>query len=101
MLIDSLPKGVVRWCCCLRKVGEIDKLYFDHGIETGFGLIIGAEGAWSKIRPLLTDDEPHYVGLGGIALRISDPEEICPNLYKIVNRDSLFCLSDGKGLQPQ
>lgn len=102
ILVDSLPEGTIRWHCRLRSVdANTLSLHFDHGVETGFDLLIGADGAWSKVRPVLTDVEPYFVGLGGYDLFIHDAEKSHPDLYKLVNRGSLFVFSDGKGLNAQ
>jgi 2-polyprenyl-6-methoxyphenol hydroxylase-like FAD-dependent oxidoreductase len=101
ILVDSLPTGCIRWGCRVRKVGEDGTLHFDHGVEGPFDLIVGADGAWSKVRPLLTDIQPFYTGLGGIGLTIDEPATQHPDLYAQVGRGSVFAFSNGKGLQPQ
>lgn len=48
ILVNSLPEGTIRWNCRLRSVDPHDlSPHFDHGVETGFDLLIGADGAWS------------------------------------------------------
>ena len=102
ILVDSLPEGIIRWNCRLRSVGADDlSLHFDHGVEKGFDLLIGADGAWSKVRPVLTDVKPYFVGLGGYDLFIHDAEKRHPDLHKLVNRGSLFTHSDCKGIIAQ
>ena len=102
ILVNSLPEGTIRWNCRLRSVGADDlSLHFDHGVETGFDLLVGADGAWSKVRPALTDVEPYFVGLGGYDLFIHDAEKAHPDLHKLVNRGSLFAYSDCKGIVAQ
>ena len=102
ILVNSLPEGTIRWNCRLRSVDAHDlSLHFDHGVETGFDLLIGADGAWSKVRPVLTDVEPYFVGLGGYDLFVHDAEKNHPELHKLVNRGSLYAYSDCKGLTAQ
>lgn len=102
ILVDSLPEETIRWNCRLRSVDANNlSLHFDHGVETGFDLLIGADGAWSKVRHVLTNVEPHFVGLGGYDLFIHNAESRHPDLYKLVNRGSLFVYSDGKALNAQ
>lgn len=102
ILVNSLPEGKIRWNCRLRSVDPHDlSLHFDHGVETGFDLLIGADGAWSKVRLVLTDVEPHFVGLGGYDLFVHDAEKNHPDLHKLVNRGSLFAYSDCKGIIAQ
>ena len=101
ILWEALPTGTVRWGCRLRSVDEDLSLHFDHGIEKGFDLVVGADGAWSKIRPLLSKVEPYYSGVGGMQLIIDDAERQHPDLYRLVNRGSLFAFSDHKGVTAQ
>ncbi|MCJ1445653.1 MAG: hypothetical protein MMC23_006158 [Stictis urceolatum] len=101
ILFESLPADAIVWSHRLRSVDDDGSLHFDHGVKKGFDLIVGADGAWSRVRAKLTDVKPFYSGLGGISLTISDPENRFSDLYKQVNRGSLFCFSGGKGLQPQ
>ena len=102
ILVHSLPEGTIRWNCRLRNVDADDlSLHFDHGVETGFDLLIGADGAWSKVRPVLTDVKPFFVGLGGYDLFVHDAERSHPDLHKLVNRGSLFTYSDCKGIIAQ
>lgn len=101
ILIDSIPQENIRWNHRLRSIDDDGTLHFDHGVEKGFDLVVGAEGAWSKVRAKLTDEKPFYTGLGGHGLDISDAQNRYPDLYKLCNRGSLFAFSDGKAIQPQ
>ena len=102
ILVKSLPPETIRWGCRLRSIDEDDlSLHFDHGVEKGYDLIVGADGAWSKVRPLLSPVQPVYTGLGGISLVIEDVENRYPDIHKLVNRGSLFAVSDAKGLVAQ
>ena len=58
MLLDSLPDGVVHWG---RKVSDAQtrgegrhELRFAHGATALASVLIGADGAWSRVRPLLS-----------------------------------------------
>lgn len=102
ILVNSLPEGTIRWNCRLRSVDADDlTLHFDHGVERGFDLLVGADGAWSKVRPILTDVKPYFVGLGGYELFVHDAEKSHPDLHKLVNRGSLFVYSDCKAINSQ
>jgi 2-polyprenyl-6-methoxyphenol hydroxylase-like FAD-dependent oxidoreductase len=106
MLMESVPEGTVKWGYKLTKVQETTtaglELCFANGeVERGFDLIVGADGTWSKTRTLLSSDMPYYSGLAGWSLRITDPENAAPEVYKFVNRGSVFAYSDGRGLFAQ
>ncbi|KAI1111713.1 monooxygenase [Nemania sp. NC0429] len=76
LLLDSVPAGRVRWGKALRAVGRADSAgvvlrFADGSSETGFRLIVGADGAWSKVRPLLTSAKPHHSGKTSIKGRLT------------------------------
>lgn len=106
MLIDSIPPGCVKWGWKLTSVRETAssclELCFASGeVVTGFDLIVGADGAWSKSRTLLSPDKPHYSGIGGWSMQISDAKMSAPEAYAFVNRGSVFSYSDGRGVMGQ
>ena len=101
ILYGSLPEGVIRWGYRLRSVGEDMSLHFDQGVETGFDLIVGADGAWSKVRLLVSDELPGYSGISGLEMRVHDIAERYPDLNKLVNRGSFFSFSDGHSIMAQ
>lgn len=102
ILLESIPPENIRWGCRLRGIDEEDlSLHFDHGVEKGYDLIVGADGAWSKVRPVLSPAQPVYGGLGGTSLVISEVEKRYPDLHQLVNRGSLFAFSDGKSIIAQ
>lgn len=101
VLLDSLPPDTIRWGCKFRTVDSELSLHFDHGVEKGYNFIVGADGAWSKVRPYLSQEKPIYSGVGGMELNIPDAEKCHPDLYKLVNRGSLFTYSDHKCIVSQ
>ena len=108
ILVNSLPEGTIRWGTKVRAVkegegkkGGMEIHLGDGAVERGYDLIVGADGAWSKVRPVLSDAKPYFVGLGGIGSNIYNAEKEVPELYKLANRGSIFSSSDGRGLSVQ
>ncbi len=66
ILLDSLPPGTVRWGHKLRAVSPLGSgrygLTFADGFTVTTDLLVGADGAWSRVRPLLSEAKPAYVG---------------------------------------
>ena len=103
ILYNCLPEGTIRWGHRLRSYdARSGELHFDDGVvERGFDLVVGADGAWSKIRPLLTKEKPFFSGVGGYNLIIPDAGRKYPDLDILVNKGSLFAFSDRKGIMGQ
>jgi len=101
ILLKSIKPENIQWGHKLRKVeqGENGKydLHFDNGkVEKGFDLVIGADGAWSKVRQQLTDVKPTYAGTVMIETRFRDVDNKQPEIANMVGRGSMFALSFGK-----
>lgn len=65
ILLDSLPAGTVRWghkVSSTRTVGPSrHEVTFTDGGTVVTGLLVGADGAWSRVRPLLSEATPEYL----------------------------------------
>ncbi|MCJ1358674.1 MAG: hypothetical protein MMC33_008674 [Icmadophila ericetorum] len=105
ILFDSLPEGIIKWGHKVHHISRIDRTV--HFMEASlpssepYDLIVGADGAWSKVRSLLTDVKPIYSGVSGLELHISNAAKTYPELNALVNRGSLFAYSDGKHIGAQ
>ncbi|RAK87790.1 FAD/NAD(P)-binding domain-containing protein [Aspergillus costaricaensis CBS 115574] len=82
LLLKSLPAHRIRWASALQGVERTGKIGHGHGAdctlqfadgstESGFRLVVGADGAWSRVRPLITPAQPQYTGRMFIEGRIS------------------------------
>lgn len=102
MLLDSLPTAVIRWDHELNGVTPHDngtfELVFRDGSHERFDLIVGADGAWSRIRPLVSDAHPSYSGVTFIEFGIDDADERHPELAQLVGRGMMFAHGDCKAL---
>ncbi|MGI4755347.1 MAG: FAD-dependent oxidoreductase [Janthinobacterium lividum] len=67
ILLESLPSGKVRWGYKLQSVtaleGSRHTVLFTNGESVSTNLLVGADGAWSKVRPLVSQAKPVYSGL--------------------------------------
>ncbi|WP_328459567.1 FAD-dependent oxidoreductase [Streptomyces sp. NBC_00448] len=102
MLLDSLPDGTVRWG---RKVSGVRALgggghevRFTDGATVKTSLLIGADGAWSRVRPLLSGATPRYVGVTSVEYFLCDADTRHPATAAAVGAGSLFALAPGRGL---
>lgn len=99
ILVDSLEPGTIQWAKKLVKIeptvtgskkSGYDLHFADGAVETGFDLVVGADGAWSKVRPLLTDVRPFYSGITGIELWANNVAETNPWLSEYTGNGSSF-----------
>lgn len=108
MLLDSLPPGAVQWGSSVRSVTRTSNSKVDIQLEGPdgpytelFDLVIGADGAWSRVRPMLTETKPQYSTISCLDMRIYDVDSKYPEVGELVGRGSYMGLSGSKGLIAQ
>ncbi|MFJ9785198.1 FAD-dependent oxidoreductase [Amycolatopsis sp. NPDC101161] len=93
MLLDALPAGTVRWGHKLSGVRTLDdgghELTFADGSTAVASLLVGADGAWSKVRPLLTGATPEYEGTAFVETYLFDVETKHPATAVAVGSGSM------------
>ena len=102
ILLDSLPDEMIQWG---RKVAGVQplgagryELTFADGPAVTTGLLVGADGAWSKIRPLLSDAKPEYVGTSLIETYLYDATKRHSAAAEAVGGGTLFAAAPGKAI---
>ncbi|KML58239.1 salicylate hydroxylase [Burkholderia cepacia] len=105
LLLDALPPDCVQWGRTVREVSMLPDgramLAFEHGTEGPFDLVVGADGAWSRIRPLLSPYQPQYSGLTFIEFGIDDIDRQHPALSRLVGRGKIGVHGNGKAIIAQ
>jgi 2-polyprenyl-6-methoxyphenol hydroxylase-like FAD-dependent oxidoreductase len=82
-----------------RALGEgRHELRFTDGSTASASVLIGADGAWSRIRPLLSDAVPQYTGFTSVECFLLDSDTRHPAPAEAVGAGSLFALAPGRGL---
>ncbi|GAA2343666.1 FAD-dependent monooxygenase [Streptomyces kunmingensis] len=103
ILLDSLPAGAVRWghkVAGVRALGDgRHEVTFADGTTVNTSLLVGADGAWSRVRPLLSDAVPAYTGRSFVETYLYDADTRHPAVAKAVGGGSMFALAPGKGIQ--
>ncbi|MBF5046655.1 FAD-dependent monooxygenase [Aggregicoccus sp. 17bor-14] len=105
LLLQSLPEGTVRRGSHVRGVqpledGRYQVLGADGALGT-FDLVVGADGAWSRVRPLLSDARPRYTGVTFVELEVDEVDARHPGLARLIPHGKIFALGGGKALIAQ
>ena len=102
ILLESLPAGTVQWGRRLRMVtalgGGRHALTFADGSTVTTELLAGADGAWSRVRPLLSAAKPAYAGVTFLETYLHDSETRHKASAAAVGGGSLFAMAPGKGI---
>ena len=101
ILLDSLQPGTVVWdshILSIERVGETWRLAFQNGDSITADIVIGADGANSKIRPFVTDIQPFWTGITMLEGSIHDAEKTAPVIHKLLKGGKIFAFGGEKTL---
>ncbi|KAJ7766379.1 hypothetical protein DFH07DRAFT_881387 [Mycena maculata] len=103
ILLDALPADTVKWDHHLVSITPAENgthhLEFSNGFKTTCTLLVGADGARSKVRPLLSSAVPTYAGVTGAEISLAPGS--APDLAEKVGKGGRMALDDGKSLLSQ
>ncbi|AOR34665.1 FAD-dependent oxidoreductase [Streptomyces fodineus] len=102
VLLDSLPAGTVRWghkAGSTRTLGDgRHEVTFADGSTLVTGLLVGADGAWSRVRPLLSTATPEYIGKSVVETYLFEADTRHPAAAKAVGGGSMIAPTPGREL---
>lgn len=99
LLLDSLEPGTVVWDSNFERLYKHEDqwvLNFKNGSFAEADFVIAADGANSKIRPLITDQKPFYSGITVVEGNIYHADDNAPVLAKLLNGGKIFAFGDSK-----
>ncbi|MFG2569301.1 FAD-dependent oxidoreductase [Streptomyces sp. NPDC048567] len=102
ILLDSLPEDTVRWGAKVTGVRSLGdgrhEVSFADGSTVVSALLVGADGAWSRVRPLVSDARPTYTGKTFIETYLHDVDQRHPATARLVGPGAMYALTPGKGI---
>jgi 2-polyprenyl-6-methoxyphenol hydroxylase-like FAD-dependent oxidoreductase len=97
-----LPAATVRWGHKLAEVRPLGSgrhaLTFANGATAETDLVVGADGAWSKVRPLLSAERPSYLGTSFVETYLREVDTRHAASARLVGDGAMFALAPGKGI---
>lgn len=101
ILVDSLEPGTIQWNAKVATVESVDggvQVVLD-GVSHRFAAVVGADGAWSRVRPLLTDARPAYEGVTLVELGFDVARH--PHVDRLVGSGKMFAVGANRVLIAQ
>ncbi|GAA3547979.1 FAD-dependent monooxygenase [Amycolatopsis ultiminotia] len=102
LLLGSLPEGTVRWGSKVtgaRPLGDgRHEVTLADGTSFTTDVLVGADGAWSRIRPLLSEATPGYTGISFVEVDLHEADTKHPDSADLLGGGMCFALGDGRGM---
>jgi 2-polyprenyl-6-methoxyphenol hydroxylase-like FAD-dependent oxidoreductase len=102
LLLDSLLPGTIRWGHKLSTIRALGagrhELAFAHGATTVSSLLVGADGAWSAVRPRVSGVAPGYTGTVFVETFLFDSDSAHPASAAIAGPGTMIATAPGKGI---
>ncbi|MFH8340642.1 FAD-dependent oxidoreductase [Streptomyces sp. AM6-12] len=101
LLLGSLPDGTIRWGAKATGArglgGGRHEVTFADGSAVTTDLLIGADGAWSRIRPLVSSARPAYTGMSFVETDLLDADTRHPRAAALIGGGFFLCPGPGRG----
>ncbi|MEU5090162.1 NAD(P)/FAD-dependent oxidoreductase [Streptomyces sp. NPDC021356] len=76
-------------------------VHFADGRQETFDLVVGADGAWSRVRPAVSSATPHYTGVTSVETSLDDIDTRHPDLAPLIGDGSVAVYGENRSLVAQ
>jgi 2-polyprenyl-6-methoxyphenol hydroxylase-like FAD-dependent oxidoreductase len=76
-------------------------VHFADGRQETFDLVVGADGAWSRVRPAVSPVTPRYTGVTSVETSLDDVDARHPGLARLIGDGSVAVYGVNRGLVAQ
>ncbi|GLX05291.1 monooxygenase [Microbispora sp. NBRC 16548] len=74
---------------------------FADGRQETFDLVVGADGAWSRVRPAVSSATPHYTGVTSVETSLDDVDTRHPDLARLIGDGAMAVYGVNRNLVAQ
>jgi len=101
MLLESLAPDTIVWdshLTGLTQNNDLWQLSFRNGNVATADIVIAADGANSKIRPLITSIKPFFTGYTVVEGAVYNSAVNAPHMHKLLNGGKIFAFGNSRSL---
>ena len=108
LLLDAVPPNLVQWDHALSSVRALGngahELTFANGTTATCDLLVGADGASSRVRPLVSPATPEFLGVNGVEISLAPETTALPAVAETlahIGKGGMMALQDARMLGVQ
>lgn len=102
ILLDSVPADTIEWGHKVTAITALGagrhEVHFANGSAVTTDLLVGADGAWSKVRALMTEVTPYYTGITFVETYLYDVDRGHAATAAVVGEGAMSALEPGRGI---
>lgn len=105
IIIEQLNEGTIKYGKTFKSLSRLNngqvKVSFIEGEVSTFDFVVGADGAFSKVRPYLADVDVEYNGISMVELNVEDVYNQYPDLAAFNKHGKMMALGGHKAILGQ